>query len=86
MPNRPEREQGCEQEEWEPSGALTNALQEMSVLPGTERNGDLARLGSYVEEALRTLDYLERQRGHSEREQARAGALRMLLGSIERVR
>jgi len=57
----------------------------MSLLPGTERNGDLARLEPYVKEALGTLEHLERQRGLSEREEARAGALRMLLVSIERV-
>ena len=85
LPNRPEQERGCDQQEWEPSGALTSALEEMSLLPGTERNGDLARLEPYVEEALRTLEHLERQRGLSEREKARAGALRMLQASIERV-
>jgi hypothetical protein len=85
LPNRPERERGCEQEEWEPSGALTSALEEMSLLPGTERNGDLARLEPCVQEALRTLEHLEWQRGLSEREKARAGALRMLRASIELV-
>jgi hypothetical protein len=57
----------------------------MSLLPGTERNRDLTRLEPYVQEALGTLEHLERQSGLSEREKARAGALRMLLASIERV-
>jgi hypothetical protein len=38
-----------------------------------------------VQEALKTLEHLERQRGLSEREKARAGALGMLQASIERV-
>ena len=84
LPNRLQRERRCDQKEWEPSGALTSALEEMSLLPGTERNGDLARLEPYVQEALETLEHLERQRGLSEREKARAGALGMLQASIER--
>ena len=64
---------------------MTSVLEGMSLLPGKERNGDLARLEPYVEEALKTLEHLERHRGLSEREKARAGALRMLLVSIERV-
>jgi hypothetical protein len=86
LPNRPERERECEQDEWEPSGALTSTLEEMSLLPGTERNGDLARLAPCVQEALRTMEHLERQRGLSQREKARVGALRMLRASIELVR
>jgi hypothetical protein len=85
LPNRQERDRGCDQQEWEPSGALTSALEEMSLLPGTDRNEDLARLKPHLEEALGTLERLERQRGLSGREKTRAGALRMLLASIERV-
>ena len=85
LPNRPGRERGCDRGEWEPSGALTSALEQMSLLPGTERNGDPTRLEPYVEEALKTLEHLERQRGLSEREKARAGALGMLRASIERI-
>jgi hypothetical protein len=85
LPNRLQRERRCDQKEWEPSGALTSALEEMSLLPGTEQNGDLAKLEPHVEEALRTLEHLERQRGLSEKEKTRAEALRMLLVSIERV-
>jgi len=85
LPNRLERERGRDREEWEPSGALTSALGQMSLLPGTERNGDLAKLEPYVQEALGTLEHLERQRGLSEREKTRARALGMLLASIERI-
>jgi hypothetical protein len=75
-----------EQEEWEPSGLLMDALREMPLLPGMDQNWDLARrVEPHLEEALRTLERLERQRGLSEREKARAGALRMLLAWIERV-
>jgi hypothetical protein len=84
LPNRSGRERGYDREEWEPSGALTSALEGMSLLPGTERNGDLTRLEPYVEEALKTLEDLERQRGLSEKEKTRAGALGMLQASIER--
>ncbi len=83
MPNRQERDQGWNQKEWEPSGALTSALEEMSLLPGTDRNRDLARLKPHLEEALETLERLERRRGLSDREKMRGGALRMLLTSIE---
>ena len=84
MPNRLERDQGWDQKEWEPSGTLTSVLREMSQLPGTDRKRDLARLKPHLEEALGTLEYLERQRGLSDREKMRGGALRMLLTSIEK--
>jgi hypothetical protein len=58
----------------------------MSLLPGADRDEDLARLEPHVGEALRTLERLEGRRGLSEREKARMGALRMLLASIERDR
>jgi hypothetical protein len=80
LPNRPERDQ-----EWEPSGALTSVLKEVSLLPGTDRNRDLARLKPHLEEALETLERLERRRGLSDREKMRGGALKMLLTSIEEV-
>jgi hypothetical protein len=57
----------------------------MSLLPKTEENGDPKRLEHHVQEALETLEHLERQRGLSEREKGRAGALGMLRASIERV-
>jgi hypothetical protein len=80
-----ERDQGRDQQgEWEPSGALTDALEGMSLPPGVERDRCLARLEPHAEEALGTLHRLERRRGISEREKARMGALSMLLASIER--
>jgi hypothetical protein len=85
LPNRLERDQGWDQKEWEPSGALRSVLRGMSLLPGTDRNRDLARLKPHLEEALETLERLERRRGLSHREKMRGGALRMLLTSIEEV-
>jgi hypothetical protein len=85
LPNRPERDQRWDHQEWEPSGALRSVLRGMSLLPGTDRNRDLARLKPHLEEALETLERLERRRGLSDREKMRGGALRMLLTSIEEV-
>jgi hypothetical protein len=45
----------------------------------------LARLKPHLEEALQTLERLERRRDLSDREKIRGGALRMLLTSIEEV-
>jgi hypothetical protein len=86
LPNRLERDQGWDQKEWEPSGTLTSALREMSLLPGTDRNRDLARLKPHLEGALQTLERLEEKRGLSDREKMRGGVLRMLLTSIEEVK
>lgn len=92
MPNRPGRDRRPYQQqewesEWEPSEALMTALGGMPLSPGADPNGHLAQLEPHlVEEALATLGRLERQRGLSEREKTRAGALRMLLDSIQRVR
>ena len=62
MPERREKEQ------WEPSEALTSALEEASLLPGAPLDGDLAGLKRHL----------------SETEKIQAEALRMLLASIER--
>ena len=86
MPNRLELDQGGDHQEWEPSGALTSALQELPLLAQTRQNEDLARLKPYLEEALETLERLERRRGLSDREKMREGALRMLLTSIKQVK
>ena len=86
MPNRQERDQGWNHQEWEPSGALTSALQELPLLAQTSRNEDLANLRPHLEEALQMLERLEQKRGLSEREKMRGGALRMLLTSIEEVK
>jgi hypothetical protein len=86
LPNRPERDQGEDHQEWEPSRALTSALEEMPHLAQTPQNEDLARLKPHLKEALETLERLERRRGLSDREKMRGGALRMLLTSIEQVK
>ena len=70
-------------EEWEPSAALTSALEEASLLPGTPREGELARLEPHLREALGDLGRLQRRRGLSERERMREEALEMLLMFIE---
>jgi hypothetical protein len=85
LPNRLELDQGRDHQEWEPSGALTSVLEQMPLLPQTRQNEDLARLKPHLEEALQTLERLERRRGLSDREKVRGGALRMLLTSIEGV-
>ena len=86
MPNRQERDQGWNHQEWEPSRALTGALEELPLPVQIPRNEDLANLKAHLEEALETLERLERQRGLSDREKMRGGALRMLLTSIEQVK
>ena len=86
MPNRQEQDQGWNHQEWEPSRALTSALQEWQLLAQTSRNEDLANLEPHLEEALQTLERLEQRRGLSDREKIREGALRMLLTSIEEVK
>ena len=83
MPNRQERDQGWNHQEWEPSRALASALQELPLLAQTSRNEDLANLKPHLEE---TLERLEQKRGLSDREKMRGGALRMLLTSIEQVK
>jgi hypothetical protein len=86
LPNRQERHQRWEHREWEPGGALTGALGNVKLLPDTDRDERLASLEPQIREALMTLERLEGQRGLSEREKTRAGALGMLLSSIERAR
>jgi hypothetical protein len=85
LPNRQEeRDQQRDHREWEPSGALRSALEGMPLPPGMDPSTDLGRLEPHLEEALGTLERLERRRGLSVREKTRAGALGMLLSSIER--
>ena len=86
LPNSPERDQGGDHQEWKPSEALTSALEEGPLLSQTRQNEDLARLKPHLEEALETLERLERRRGLSDREKMRGGALRMLLTSIEQLK
>ena len=84
MPEPAEHGQAWAQKEWEPGAALTGALEGLSLLPATHRDGDLARLGPHLEEALGELADLEWRRGLSGRDRIREEALRMLLDSIER--
>jgi hypothetical protein len=86
LPNSQERDQGCNHQEWEPSRALTTALEQMPPLAQTPQNENLARLKPHLKEALQTLERLEQKRGLSNREKMRGGALRMLLTSIEVVK
>ena len=86
MPERRGLGRAWDQEEWEPSAGLMDALEEASLLPGATLDGDLAGLNPHLEEALEALGRLERRRGLSETEKMRAGALRMLLASIEQPR
>src|SRR3954462_2518834 len=85
LPNRQEQYQGWDYREWEPSDALTSALGNVPLQPGTNRDGQLATLKPHLQEALTTLEHLERQRILSGREKTRVGVLRMLLTSIERI-
>ena len=85
MPNRNERRQGWDHQEWEPSDALTSALGNTQLLPGTDRDRQLTGLQPHLREALTTLEDIERQRGLSGREKTRVGALRMMLASVERI-
>jgi hypothetical protein len=86
LPNRQERDQGWNHQEWEPGRALTSALEQMPLLAQTSRNEDLANLKPHLEEALETLERLEQKRDLSDREKMRGGALKMLLTSIEEVK
>ena len=65
---------------------MTSALEELPLPVQIPRNEDLANLKAHLEEALEMLELLERQRGLSDREKMRGGALRMLLTSIEQVK
>jgi len=85
LPNRQEQHLGWDYQEWEPSDALTSALGNVPPQPGTNRDGQLANLKPHLQEALTTLEHLERQRILSGREKTRVGTLRMLLTSIERI-
>jgi hypothetical protein len=76
-------------EEWEPAGALREALGKLPLRPvtgpGDELAGHLLELRAHAEEALGALGRLERGRGLSEAERTRAAALRRLLALAEGV-
>ena len=82
--HRRHRQARDREEEWEPSAALTSALEETSLLSGAPRDEHLAGLVAHLEKALGELGRLERQRGLSEGERMRMEALGILLDSIER--
>ena len=82
--------QSRHEEEWEPGGALREALEGLPLGAGPDRGADLAehlaRLRPHAEEALGALGFLERRRDLSDAERTRAEALRRLLaaaGEIE---
>ena len=70
------------EEEWEPGGALREALGGLPLRPPEGWDGHLAGLRPHAEEALGELGRLERRRGLSEGERARANALRELLAAV----
>ena len=74
-----DRLQNRHEEEWEPGGALREALEGLPLRPGTGRDEHLAGLAPHLGEALGTLGRLERQRGLSDGERAAEEALRVLL-------
>ena len=72
-------------QEWEPAGALREALGRLPLRPltGDDLAGHLLGLGPHAEEALETLGRMERGGGLSDAERARAAALRRLLALAE---
>ena len=78
----PREERG---QEWEPAGPLREALGRLPLRPATgdDLAGRLLGLGPHAGEALGELGRLERGRGLSDAERARAAALRRLLALAE---
>lgn len=81
--------QNRHEDEWEPGGALKEALEGLPLRAGSGRDADLAGhlagLGPHAEEALGALGLLERRRGLSDAERTRAEALRRLLAAAGEV-
>ena len=75
--------------EWEPGGALREALVGLPLAaePGRDADlaGHLAGLRPHAEEALGAMGLLERRRGLSDAELTRAEALRRLLAAAGEV-
>ena len=81
--------QNKHEEEWEPGGALGEALEGLPLGAEPRRDADLAghlaRLRPHAEEAMGALGLLERRRGLSDAERTRAEALRRLLAAAGEV-
>ncbi len=81
--------QNRHEDEWEPGGALREALVGLPLGAGPSRGADLAghlaRLRPHAEEALGALALLERRRGLSDAERTRAEALGRLLAAAGEV-
>ena len=75
--------QKAHEDEWEPGGALREALEGLPLRPGQVRDGHLAGLVPHLEGALGELGHLERQRGLSDGERLTEEALRVLLAAAE---
>jgi hypothetical protein len=71
--------QNRHKEEWEPGGALREALERLPLRPGPGRGERLAGLAPHLQEALGELGRLGRRRGLSDGERVAQGALRALL-------
>jgi hypothetical protein len=84
-----DRLQNRHEDEWEPGGALREALVGLPLVAGPGRGADLAGhlagLRPLAEEALGALGLLERRRGLSDAERTRAEALRRLLAAAGEV-
>ena len=83
LPKTRERVQVRNQQEWKPNAALMSTLGGVFLPSGPDQDGELARLKPHVEEALKVLTGLYRQRGLSEKEKERESALSTLLLYIE---
>jgi hypothetical protein len=75
--------QNRHEEEWEPGGALREALGGLPLVAGPGRDADLAELKPHLEEALEELGRLERRRGLSDEERVTEEALRVLLAAAK---
>ncbi len=67
----------------EPIKVVLRDLRDMPLVPGPAQRDAIAALQPYLEEALRVLDGLQRDRGLSAEERQQQGALWVLRGAIE---
>ncbi len=70
-------------DEEEPIKVVLRDLRDMPLVPGPAQRDAIARLQPQLEEALRVLDGLERDRGLSAEERQQQEALWVLRGAIE---